>query len=241
MCTQRGASLPISASLQTQCAERAVRKALLWAAGNDYYSGFEIEAVAEVLMRAGVEVERRNGVGTTAIDFLDAYSNLAFDLVWVAGHGEIDHWHDGSSQLVVGDACSLGIDELKLATPEAGQCRLAVLNVCDGGVASVNGGIQKLGLAPMLARASQSTISHLWPVNPLLASAFGALLANEIAKGVGLHRSFDLALTALRSTSEGLASAVRDIVPGQPLVERLERLELNTQSILHWGSPCFFA
>ena len=55
----RGASLALSSSLETPRADRAPRRALLWAAGNDFYSGFEADAVAAVLAAAGVEVDRR--------------------------------------------------------------------------------------------------------------------------------------------------------------------------------------
>jgi len=236
----RGASLPISSSLENPCADRTLRRALLWAAGNDFYSGFEIDAVAAVLAAAGVEVDRRTGEGARLADFLTAYADPLFDVVWVAGHGEIDHWSDGSAKLVAGEQCLLGIDELHRATPREGDRRLAVLNICDGGVSAVNGGIQKLGLAPILASARQATVSHLWPVNPLVASAFGILMAGALTTGAGFHVAFDKALHGIRATMSGISAAVRETVPGLEIVVRLENLELDTERALQWGSPCFF-
>jgi hypothetical protein len=237
---ERGASLPISSSLEAPRADRQPRRALLWAAGNDYFSGFETDAVAAILAGAGMEVDRQSGEGAGAEDFLAAYADPRFDVVWVAGHGDIDHWSDGSARLVAGEHCILGIDDLHAATPREGDRRLAVLNICDGGVSAVNGGIQKLGLAPMLASARQATVSHLWPVNPLVASAFGVLMATAIAGGAGFHEAFDRALAAIYAPIGDIAAAVGAAAPGQDLVARLDNLDLNTSTILHWGSPCFF-
>ncbi len=240
MRAQRGASLPISSTLATPLPDREPRRALLWAAGNDYYSGFETDAVAAVLGAAGIEVERRTGVGSRPEDFLAAYADPGFDIVWVAGHGQIDHWSDGSARLVAGDGCILGIDALHAATPKGGHRRLTVLNVCDGGVSAVNGGIQKLGMAPMLATARQASVSHLWPVNPLVASAFGVIMASALADGAGFHPAFDAALAGIRAPIGDIVDAVRAVAPDQELVARLENLDLDTTAILHWGSPCFF-
>ncbi|HEX4694462.1 CHAT domain-containing protein [Sphingomonas sp.] len=236
----RGASLPISSSLETPRADRMPRRALLWAAGNDYYSGFETDAVAAVLAGAGVEIDRRSGDGARPDEFLAAWADPRFDIVWIAGHGEIDHWSDGSASLVAGEYCRVGIDELHAATPREGDRRLAVLNICDGGVSAVNGGIQKLGLAPVLASARQATVSHLWPVNPLVASAFGVLMASALADGVGFHAAFDRALAMIHAPIADIAAVVRAAAPGQEILARLENLDLDTSAILHWGSPCFF-
>mgnify|MGYP003386624482 CR=1 FL=1 len=240
MLAERGASLPITASLETPRGDRPLRRALLWAADNDFYSAFEIDAVADVLAAAGVEIDRRTGNGAVPTDFLDAYANPDFDIVWVAGHGQIDHWRDGSTELIAGENCRVGIDELLAQDQRDGERRLAVFNICDGGASAVNGGIQKLGFAPMLASSRQATISHLWPVNPLIAAAFGVGLAKALADGAGLHAAFDRALAFIRAPIDQITEAVRAVAPDRELAARLENLDIETQAILHWGSPCFF-
>ena len=74
--------------------DRVIAKVLLWSAGNDYYSAFEIDAIESLVRAAGIEVIRRSGQGSTSADFIADYSDPSFDLVWVAGHGDIDHWHE---------------------------------------------------------------------------------------------------------------------------------------------------
>lgn len=235
-----GETLPISASLELPAADRPLHKALLWAAGNDNFSGFEMDAVQAILEAAGVECDRRSGEGKTPRDFLGAYTNQDFDLVWVAGHGEIDHWSDGSARLVVGEGALIGIDALALRTRLAATRRLLVLNICDGGVAAINGGIHRLGMAPTLARADQAVISHLWPVRPPVSAAFGTLLAGELTKRQGFFQAYASALSLIRARSADVTDSVRRLVPEQELVMRLERTDLETGNIFNWGSAAYF-
>jgi hypothetical protein len=92
----------------------------------------------------------------------------------------------------------------------------------------------------MLADSRQATISHLWPVHPLVASAFGVGLADALAKGTGFHAGFDRALGLIHAPVGAIADAVRAIIPDQELVSRLDNVNLDTENVLHWGSPCFF-
>jgi hypothetical protein len=82
------AVLPISSSLQEPEADRPIRRALLWAADNDLYSSFEIDAVQAVLTRAGVDCQRRSGINSRAGNFSADYANPYYDLIWFAGHGK---------------------------------------------------------------------------------------------------------------------------------------------------------
>lgn len=236
-----GSSLPIAASLETPHPDRQIKRALLWESGCDYYSGFELDAVEAVFADAGVEIDRRSGTTASQEDFLAAYRDPSFDLVWVAGHGKIDHWQDGSAQLLVGPECAIGIDAMREIIPTEDWRRLCFFNVCDGGVSAVNGGNHKLGMAPMLANRSQATISHLWPVNPLVASAFGVFLAGALAEELGFHQPFDAALNMVRAPRMQIVDAVRRLAPDQELTDRIDNsTSLDTELILHWGSPVFF-
>lgn len=233
-------TLPISASLQQPTADRPLRRALIWSADNDLFAGFEADAVQQILEGAGVACERRSGEGARPADFLAAYSDPGLDIVWVAGHGEIDHWRDGSARLMTGVDCFVSIDELVANTPQIEERRLLMLNICDGAVAAVNGGIHRLGLAHMLARRTQATISHLWPVRPLMAAAFGTLLAGRLAQRMTSFEAYEAALQSIRAPSADVTGAIREVVPGLGLVDRLEATDLDSENIFNWGSPAFF-
>lgn len=236
----RRETLPLSASLEEPAPDRQVRRVLIWSADNDLFAGFEPDAIEQIFAAAGIECDRRSGNGARPADFIAAFAEPGFDVVWVAGHGEIDHWRHGSARIMAGADCFVGIDELVAATPARDERRLLMLNICDGGVAAVNGGIHRLGLAPMLAGRMQATISHLWPVRPLVAAAFGVFLADGLARGAGFIQAYAAALGVLRGASDVVVEAVRDVVPGTDLIERLAATDLQTENILHWGSPAFF-
>ena len=236
----RGETLPLTASLELPAPDRVMRRALIWSADNDLFAGFEPDAVERILGAAGFHCERRSGDGAAAEDFLAAYADPDFDLVWVAGHGEIDHWQHGSARLMIGEDRFVGIDALAAATPAADTRRLLILNICDGGVAAVNGGIHRVGLAPLLASREQAVVSHLWPVRPLVAAAFGALLAGGIVRGHGFFPAYAAALAMLRNPSNAVTEAVRELAPNSDLVERLTATNLETENLFNWGSPVFF-
>jgi hypothetical protein len=236
----RGETFPISSSLEQPAADRQVHRALIWSADNDLFAGIEPDALEQIFSAAGVECERRSGKDASPADFIAAYADPDFDVVWVAGHGDIDHWRHGSARIMAGADCFVGIDELITATPAGGNRRLLMLNICDGGVAAVNGGIHRLGLAPMLAGRTQATISHLWPVRPFVAAAFGALLAHGLPRKDGFFPAYAAALESLRDSTDSVTEAVRNAVPGADLVERLSSTDLQTENIFHWGSPAFF-
>lgn len=164
------------------------------------------------------------------------------DLIWIAGHGEIDHWRHGSSRLVAGHECFVGIEDMIELTPTSAGRRLLVLNICDGGMSAVNGGISRLGLAPMLANAKQATISHHWPVQPPMAGAFGTLLAASIADDIEFFPAFQAALNNLRCPLEEVIMSIRARIPGLEIVQRIQNSNTTTQSIFNFGSgnrqPC---
>lgn len=235
-----GIAFPITSSLQKPEPDRPIRKALLWDTEGDLYSTFEIDAVEELFGAAGIECVRIRGSNRTVEEFLAEYSNPAYDIIWIAGHGQIDYWHDGSSRLVLGNENTIGIEQLLALTPVVDGRRLLLLNICDGGASAVNGGIHRLGLAPMLAQAQQATISHFWPVSPLVAGAFGVRVAAELAQAHGYFPSFTAGLNGIRKPLEEVVREMRAQVPNQQIVQRLENSQISFTNILHWGSPCFF-
>ena len=117
--------------------------------------------------------------------------------------------------------------------------RLLCLNICDGGVSDGLGGIQKLGLAPSLASPAQAAVSHLWPVEPRVASAFGLIICSELVAEQNDHfGAFSEALRKIREPWEQRVKSLRDQFNGQ-IIERLQNFNA-TDDIFDWASPVFF-
>lgn len=236
---QAGHCLPIASSLQQPLRDAEINNVGIWFAGDDFYSEMEAHAISAVLETAGITSAIVSGRGKTKDEFLDFYNHADFDLIWIAGHGICDRWDPKSPAILAGDAGEIEMDLLvpKLTRPSR---RLLVLNICDGGTSTLTGGIQKLGLAPMLASQHQATLSHLWPVEPRVAAAFGVLLATELAQSRDdFFGAFKAAINAFREPWAAIVERIAKQYEGD-LVDRLRNCEHDMRNIFHWGSPCFF-
>ncbi|GAA6180119.1 hypothetical protein NBRC116594_15570 [Shimia sp. NS0008-38b] len=178
---------PLSSSLRTPLRDRPIRRAAIWASCDDWYSEMEAASASEFLQRHGVEAHVYLGRELGRDDFFAMYRDRAYDFIQVIGHGVFDHWQLGSSKILVNQGEVVAVDDLVDLHPENEGRRLLCLNICDGGVSDGLGGIQKLGLAPSLASPAQAAVSHLWPVEPRVASAFGLTICSELVAAQNDH------------------------------------------------------
>jgi len=230
---------PLSSSLRTPLPDRPIRRAAVWASCNDWYSEMEANSASEFLRGHGVETHVYLGRERGREDFLAMYRDPAYDFIHVVGHGVFDHWELGSSKILVNQEEVVAVDDLVDLHPENEGRRLLCLNICDGGVSDGLGGIQKLGLAPSLASPAQAAVSHLWPVDPRVASAFGLVICSELVSEQNDHfGAFSETLRKVREPWEQRVMALRDQFGGE-IIERLQNFNA-TDDIFDWASPVFF-
>lgn len=239
MRSRLGWTAPISSSLERPATDRSIQQVAIWYAGDDFYSKMEADAISTVFKSACIKCTKFSGAEASASMFQAVYENPDFDVVWISGHGLYDHWDPSSHMLQVGEHIRLDAEEVSGWNTPGGNRRLLVLNVCDGGVAAVLGGIHKLGMAPMITSARQATVSHLWPVEPRVASAFGVLLAGNLALGMTFFESYCQTLDQIRASWRTTADHVTSVAPGE-LADRINNCEHDMSNILNWGSPMFF-
>ena len=123
-----------------------------------------------------------------------------------------------------------------------GDRRLFVLNVCSGGVSATHGGPLGFGIAPFLAGASQTLVSHLWPTAPAVAAAFGTLLAIELRRGADHLAAFGSAAKALQQGRSVIVEALRSAPGDGPrLADHLERSSHDLDAIVHWALRPFIS
>lgn len=227
--------------------DRQVRKALLWGDGNALSADMELDMVEHAFSKAGVVVVRPDPQTYTRELFLELYCDAEFDVVWVASHGEFDHWRPHHVQLELArELPTVGLEELWGRAPKTGERRLLFLNVCDGARFAEPGLLPRIGLAPGLAEGWQATISHLWPVRLYPSAVFGALLGHAISRGQGFFEAYISALQGTRKSTHDLAADLEHMYGRRAdgrrfeLVERLERQESDFSRIETWGSAAFF-
>jgi hypothetical protein len=237
-----GRILPFMSSFQPPLPDRSVLRVLLWSGGT-LMSEIGLTASSDRLRRAGVQVERVPDEAQSAEEFVARYGDARYDVIWVDAHAEYDHYkpHSVFLRLFPGDDRGLPLSALvRVPVPRRGR-RLLFLNVCDGGTATPTRGAAKLGLAPMLAGPAQAVISHLWPVEQILATLLDALLAIGLARTTGFLTAFDLAQQAVRAGSAAALELLRnECGSDSDIVRWLEPRSMDLDSLAAWGSPAIF-
>lgn len=233
---------PIASSLLAPAEDREVRKVCMWCGAGSITEEMELNAVRSVLEHSGIQVDQYSSKETTKAQFIGIYESIEYDVIWVMSHGEFDHWQPGNVSIVVGTDGDLSLDEmLQLDVPEKDGRRLLLLNVCDGATYSNQGGIPRLGIAPSVAGSNQCAISHLWPVSPFAAAAFGFLYASSISKGLGFFEAYQDALNRIGGTQNDVLNEIeRACLDGGEFVQRLSSRELPFELMAHSGSAAFF-
>ncbi|WP_176086663.1 CHAT domain-containing protein [Martelella sp. HB161492] len=230
---------PLSSSLRTPLPDRQIRRAAIWASCDDWYSEMEAKSALEFLHKHDVETHVYLGREAGRKNFLEMYRDPAYDFIHVVGHGVFDHWEFGSSKILVNQDEAVAVDDLVGLHQDSEGRRLLCLNICDGGVSDGLGGIQKLGLAPSLASPAQAAVSHLWPVEPRVASAFGLTFCSELVAAQNDHfGAFAETLKRVREPWEQRVASLRYQFEGE-ILERLENFKA-TEDIFNWASPVFF-
>jgi hypothetical protein len=183
---------PFAVSLQRRLEDKPIRRVVVWRHGL-LHSDEEISAIKTMFMANDRVVEVHESAGANARQrFLKLYRDAEVDVFWVIGHGEHVPAAPDENHLVIFDGDeSIRATELAGAIPSSNSRRLLVLNVCSGakptGYAS---GLPRLSIAAVNACQQQAVISHLWPVWPKPALAFGSLLASQLATDHGFFKAY---------------------------------------------------
>lgn len=237
-----GKTWPIAASMSDPRPDSTLHRAVVWLGAGTLTEEMEAEAIAVLLRRAGVQVERIDAREATADNFVQVYDRGDIDLIWVISHGHFDHWSPHAVRLQVSHSgAAVELETLWSRVPDRETRRLLVLNVCDGGRFEELGPVPHVGMAAGLADCAQATISHLWPVMPFSSAAFGACLALGLSRRLPFFHAYVQAIAQLRGGPQKIAQALDDACG-----ERLELSRALTNrtddmgSLEIWGSAVFY-
>jgi len=239
MIEQVGWTLPIAAHGLLRLEPTDRRRAVLFATpmlGADD----EVSLVESILLRNGWTCDTMRGEDASVRSFRDAYMGSEFDLIWVSGHGELDHFDVGSAAIHLADG---HVEAGQLLPPTARNQRLLVVNACDMAHASVAGGLAELGLAAIASGPQQAVISHMWPSHWAAAALFGAVLATELGNNADVGLAFE---AAVRHYIEGPEACVKSALAStegldSEMLARFVRNVPQDWGILEWGTPTMFA
>lgn len=237
-----GWTSPISLSLRAPFPQSPLRSVIIWKT-DLAYADEETEAIERAFLGAGASVRVYQGTERTAPVFRQIYEEEDFDVLWVSGHAELDHFRPALAYLDLGNDQQFSIaDAIALTRPVRDTKRLIVLNVCDGGAAAIHAGPDEVGLSVALAGPDQAVCAHQWPVGTVSAAAFGALFAYEIGRGRCYRDAYVDTITVMLGGIEDIRRKLDAALPGIELINRLERITSvrDRWTILDWGSAALY-
>lgn len=237
-----GVTWPIAASLSTPRPDHRPRMVALWSGGGSLTEEMELEMVRAALEAAGATVETFGPDGSTPEHFLAVYQDPKYDIIWVASHGEFDHWSPRRVELqVAASGTTVALSELIDKTPPRASRRLLVLNICDGARFEEIGFVPRVGLAAGLAAPQQATVSHLWPVLGFPSAAFGAYLAHHLTTCTSFFDAYVRSLGSMRKSSPAIAEELQALYGrNYDLLDRLRSREDDFSPLQFSGSAAFF-
>ena len=236
-----GDTWPITSSLSIPKPDRKPQNILIWCGGGSLTEELETEVIKHIFESAGATVNIIFFTEANKQSFLDAYQDPQYDIIWVASHGEFDHWSPKHVTMHIGDELCVSLEDLWEKAPVTDKRRLAFLNICDGGRFEERGFIPKIGMAPGLASPDQATISHLWPVMGYPAAAFGAYLAYNLSIGINYFDAYKAAVLSIRKSTLEIAEDLAIKVGEEfDLIRQLRGKEENYAPIEFFGSAAFY-
>ena len=202
----------------------------------------ELYLVEAAFKAAGAEVTMVAPETSDPADFLKVYEDSRYDVLWVASHGEFNHYMPHQVELrLAHDKSRVMLDDVWNRAPNVDGRRLLVLNVCDGARFAEPGLLPRIGLAPGLSCPTQATISHLWPVRLLPSAAFGVCLAHQVAQGLSFFEAYCATLAALRKSAWQIGVDLEAVYGADhQLIASLKASNDDFSKIETWGSAAFY-
>jgi hypothetical protein len=236
-----GETWPISSSLSIPKPDRKPQRILIWCGGGSLTEELETDVIRHVFESAGAAVDVVTFTEATQQRFLEAYQDPVYDIIWVASHGEFDHWSPKYMKMHIGHELSVSLEDLWEKAPVLEKRRLTFLNICDGARFEERGLLPKIGIAPGIASADQATISHLWPVMGYPAAAFGSYLAFNLAAGAPFFDAYKIAINSIRKSTPEIAEDLASKIGGEfDLIRQLRGKEENYALLEFYGSAAFY-
>lgn len=234
-----GATLPIVASCAEPQTDRPIAQVCIWCGGT-YYGELERRWVTEAFERRRIQVIAPSDKSQHT--FRDFYSSPKFDLFWMIGHGQFDHYNPENMSVDLSETETLRLsDWMDIDFSQTSGRRLFVANFCDSGTTAMLGGTGELGLPMVLARDVQALVAHLWPVSSMHAAVFGAVLALQLCNSAAFFKAYCDAVKLMMSGRAAVeAELVRDFGEGHEIIDRIRGASNVWENLFVWGSPAFF-
>lgn len=233
-----GISLPIAVSFEKPLPQRVVKKVLLWCFGTRT-SDPERELVEKIFHKAGIQVESVDILSVSKYDFMQKYSSAEYDVVWMATHGEYEHFTPHKSRIEILDGIHVEVNEIFDTEPQVSHQRLLFLNICDGATVASYNALYDIGIGASLCNRNQAVLSHIWPIEVNYALVFALLYAHYLAKGESFFGAQQSTVKTILAGKDAMKAALKEYeFISEELIDRLDS-EVS-KNIYYWGSSAYY-
>jgi hypothetical protein len=169
-------------------------------------------------------------------DLLRALSNQDYSDVYVSAHGEYSHHQSHEPYVYFSEHSKLLASDLATLSRAAPSRRTVVLNICDGATTTISINSNAVGLGAAWAHGGAHLIvSHLWPVPPLYACAFGLLMLTfrDLRESDAVLKVYK----QLDADNQTIANRLRYLRPHfEPLAKCVERISFPLGNFRNIGA-----
>lgn len=174
--------------------------------------------------------------------FLDKLGSKKYNVIYVSAHGQYDHWDTGvADEIFFSETSRITTKELRGCIPDAGFKRNVILNICNGASTEISCNPYSRGIAASMAKGNQTVISHLWPVSPVYACAFGMLVLYAMKTRPAIESSRFSFEVLNNENSSIITNALRISPSFEVLKKYLERKDFKMRDFKNIGSIAVYS
>ncbi|UVM19454.1 hypothetical protein [Pseudomonas wadenswilerensis] len=198
--------------------------------------------VEEAFIRAEFGEDAEIFIDPSVEQFLSVMKEPKYTHIYISAHGEYDHWGGGvADEIQFSGTSKIGVDVLRQCKSAPGCKRNIILNICDGATSAIDCVPYQRGLASSLASGSQTVISHLWPVHPIYACAFG-VLSLHFLKAVSAIDAARQTFGVLDREHDQILVNIERIAPSFSVLKGyLKNVNFNMQEFKNIGSVAVYS
>lgn len=229
-----GITLPLIRNFVKPKLQRKIKCAFIWQ-GHTFSTEKARIGIQEIFAKKGVEVVWKEPETSSKQEFLKEYSSNDYDLFWVLGHGNFEHYNTHNSTLDIGCEDLVTIDDLDRFNYYGENRRLLILDVCDGSTSHFRGP-KSLGIGVTVTHSSQSLFGHAWPVENLPSLILALLIASFLSEDLTYAEAHQRTISKFYEGKDEVISHLKMYLENEDVLKRIENAEINFRNFCFWGS-----
>lgn len=227
----------LSTSLQDLVDEPDERRFVFFLANSTYTVNIESNWI-----RCRFGKSARIQINAKPEDVISALRDEQLTHVYISGHGQFDHWERQPDRIHFSDGLEIDVHQLRDIDNKRKSRRTLILNICDGAATRISYNPNNSGMAAALASGSQVVASHLWPVDPKYAAAFGLFLLDRLHSNLSCHEAVLNVCQTLSQENNKIAESARQMGSfSEDLAQMIENTTFRFSDFRNIGAVAIYA